>query len=1041
MKESSVRRIVKRDGKYQRFNDRKIRQAILMAFQDEQPNEIPNVQPLVDEVVIELPDGDVSVETIQDTVENVLMREHPDVAKSYIIYRQHRNEARQRREAPDPLWVADYIQASKYARHRDDLGRRELRDETVDRDRDMHKRRWPQFADEIDWAFDFVRKGKVLASMRSMQFGGAAIEKNNERMFNCLGVETQFITSEGVRSFSDFQNGDRITVMTHRGAWKRATVRSYGHQKLNRIRFARGRQSAEVRATSNHRWLTDRWVDDLQMKDRLAAAPEPAHEWLYEAATPEERYYWALGYVYGDGTRVKDSSGQYKYSMVRLCGDDGKYLSRFQELGFKTSSPPSCNGDAIAYTGHYLKEPPTHRDGVRNITAFVRGYLDADGGRSRSGAGGEFDSIQSSELDHIEFIRQYFPVAGVYILSEEDLTEQETNFGVRPQTVRFKLCMKFGQTGTGRYSVQEINEDQIEEVWCLEVEDDHSFVMPNGIVTGNCSFTLIDRIRAFQEIFYLLLCGCGVGYSVQWRHVEKLPKLGIVNESDVRHFVIPDTIEGWADALGYLFQSYLEGFYAEFSYHQIRPEGSPLKTSGGKAPGHLPLKRCIERVRRVLRNAQGRKLRPIECHDIICFIAEAVLAGGIRRSSLICLFSPEDTEMLYAKAKGQFDPVNGINPQRVMANNSAIFLRDKVNWSDFERVLRIAAEGWGEPGFFFTNNLDYGCNPCGEIGLNPVIQRLIEGAIKKLTGISFCNLSEVNIAACATVEEFLLACRAAALIGTLQAAYTDFPYLGEITEEIAKQEALIGVGLTGMVDNPDLSTNTRVLRDGAQMVVKTNQEWARKLGINVAARCTTVKPSGTSSLWLGCVGSGIHPHHARRYFRRITANPLEPPAQYFKKVNPHAVEVKPDGDWALVFPVEAPSNAITVKEERAVDFLNRVFLTFENWIVPGTARPDSSPGLTHNVSCTVTVREDELEEVQRTVWENRHRVAAMSFAPYSLDTIYPHAPREEVHDEGRWNELISLWKPVDWSSFKEESDETNLGAVVACEGAACEIGG
>lgn len=733
-----MRRIIKRDGKYQEFDTRKIRQAILMAFQDEQPDSIPNVRPLVRGVVDELPPGDVDVETIQDTVEKVLMKGHPDVAKSYIIYREHQTEARKKREAPDPAWIADYIHVSKYARHRPEWSRRELRDETIDRTMEMHQRRWPELSEEIAWAFNMVRQGKVLASMRSMQFGGKAVEKNNERVYNC-------------------------------------------------------------------------------------------------------------------------------------------------------------------------------------------------------------------------------------------------------------------------------------------------------------SFTPVDRIRAFQEIFYLLLCGCGVGYSVQWRHVDELPKLGIIDESKVKHYVIPDTIEGWADSIGELFQSFLEGYHIEYSYHQIRDEGSPLVTSGGKAPGHLPLKRCLERVRSVLRNAQGRKLRPIECHDIICYIAEAVLAGGIRRSSLICLFSPEDTEMLYAKAKGQFDPVKGINSQREMANNSAVFLRDSVSWNDFARVLRVASEGYGDPGFYFTNDLDYGCNPCGEIGMNPVIQKLIRGIIKKLTGFSFCNLSEVNMAACATVEEFLLACRAAALIGTLQAAYTSFPYLGTVTEEIVRREALIGVGLTGMVDNPELSGNARALRDGAQMVVETNQEWAEKLGIEAAARCTTVKPSGTSSLWLGCVGSGIHPHHARRYFRRITANPLEPAAQYFKKLNPHAVEVKPNSDWSLIFPVQAPSNATTVKEETAREFLDRVFMTYENWIVPGTSRPDSSQGLTHNVSCTVTVRQEEVEQVQKMVWDNRHRIAAMSFAPYLLDQVFPFAPREEVHDEGRWNELIRLWKPVDWSQFQENEDTTDLGSVPACEGASCEI--
>jgi ribonucleoside-diphosphate reductase alpha chain len=242
-----------------------------------------------------------------------------------------------------------------------------------------------------------------------------------------------------------------------------------------------------------------------------------------------------------------------------------------------------------------------------------------------------------------------------------------------------------------------------------------------------------------------------------------------------------------------------------------------------------------------------------------------------------------------------------------------------------------------------------------------------------------------------------------------------------------------------MADNIELSTNSKVLKHGAKVVIETNREWAKRLGINTCARGTTVKPEGTSSLWLGCLGSGVHARYARRYFRRITANSNEPAAQYFRSVNPHAVEVKPNGDWSLVFPVESPSNALTVKEESAMEFLKRVFQAYEYWVLPGTGRPDVSEGLTHNVSCTVTLKPDELKEVQDTVWNNRHRISAMSFSPYLLDKFFPFAPNEEAHDEKRWNELISLWKPVDWTKFKEEEDNTSPVDTSACEGAACAV--
>jgi len=548
----------------------------------------------------------------------------------------------------------------------------------------------------------------------------------------------------------------------------------------------------------------------------------------------------------------------------------------------------------------------------------------------------------------------------------------------------------------------------------------------------NCAFTLIDRVRSFQETLYLLLCGCGVGFSVQWQHVDKLPRLGRVNEKSVVHYTIPDTIEGWADAVGMLFDSYVNGYCVEFSYHLIRPEGSPLKTSGGLAPGHLPLKLALEAIRNVLHVAQGRKLRPIECHDIVCFCAEAVLAGGIRRSSLISIFSPEDTEMVYAKSHGVFEP-NKLNAQREMANNSATFLRSKVDRASFDRVIRVAQENFGDPGFYFTDNLDYGTNPCGEIGLNPTI----DGK----TGFSFCNLTIVNAATVKDESDLIERMRAAAFIGTLQASYTDLEYLGGTTIRIAQRDALIGVSMSGMMDNPAIAFNPELQRKAARTVLHENVVTAMQIGINACERATTVKPDGTCAWELGGIGSGIHPRHARRFFRRFTANPLEPVAQYFRKYNPHMVDVKPNGDLSIVFPIEIASDAMTVKDMPALDFIERVMSTYDNWIVPGTVSMHS-PGLTHNVSCTVTVKDDEMQSVLDTIWDNRHRITAMAFAPYMLDKKFPYAPNEAVEtpaDEVRWNYYIVNYKPVPWSEMKEEWNASLAQLEPACGGGSCEV--
>jgi ribonucleoside-diphosphate reductase alpha chain len=309
------------------------------------------------------------------------------------------------------------------------------------------------------------------------------------------------------------------------------------------------------------------------------------------------------------------------------------------------------------------------------------------------------------------------------------------------------------------------------------------------------------------------------------------------------------------------------------------------------------------------------------------------------------------------------------------------------------------------------------------------------------SGISFCNLTETNCAVVQDAAELYSAVKAMAFIGTLQAAYDTFPYLGDVTEAIVRREALLGVGLTGIMDNLSVVLDPMTLEQAAKVAVDENIRVAALLGVNCAARVTTVKPSGTSSLELGGVGSGIHPRWARRYVQRVTANPLEPQAVYFRRVNPHMVEDKPNGDWAICFPIQAADDACTVKEQSAMEFLDAVFLVYEHWILGGTARADSSPGLTHNVSCTVTVRDSELDAVIGRVWRERSRVAAMTFAPYLIDRKFAFAPRQAVtpRDEARWNELIKLYKPIDWAAFKEEEDTTALMDEGACAGGVCEV--
>jgi len=563
----------------------------------------------------------------------------------------------------------------------------------------------------------------------------------------------------------------------------------------------------------------------------------------------------------------------------------------------------------------------------------------------------------------------------------------------------------------------------------------------NNCRAYNCAFTLANRTRYFAEVFWMLLSGTGVGFSTQRVHVGCLPR--VMRCKKVLHHEVEDTIEGWSDAMNALaIGSLITGDDVEFSYARIRDEGAPLVTSGGKAPGHIPLKRALEQCRSVFNNAAGRRFRPIEVLDLTCYLAQAVLSGGIRRASLICLFDADDTEMLYAKAHGNFRPSTGPNDpghnnQRALSNNSAVILPHHT-FEDMKRVVEIARE-WGEPGVFFSKNRRYGCNPCGEIGLDPTLDDSIGDRTHLFdwrnwndyghnTGVQFCNLTEVNAAACQTIEELIVAVEQATIVGTMQAAYTDFPYLGPVTKQITERDALLGVSLTGLVDSPWYK-DMEALNLAASVAVATNQHWASKLGIKAAARVTTIKPSGTASLVLGCVGSGVHPHHAKRYFRRVVANINEPAAQRFREANPHMIEVKTNRDIALVFPVQ--TDGLTISEESGVSFMARIFDTYEAWVKPG------SPGeLTHNISCTVTLKDNDWEDAIELLWCNRDRCAAMSFIGEFNDKSFAFAPREAVtteEDEVRWARLISEYVPVDYCGVHA----VEYGS--ACEGPSCEV--
>ncbi len=569
----------------------------------------------------------------------------------------------------------------------------------------------------------------------------------------------------------------------------------------------------------------------------------------------------------------------------------------------------------------------------------------------------------------------------------------------------------------------------------------------------NCAFTHMNRLEAFRESFFLLLSGTGVGFSVQRHHVAQLPMFPVraaENELPVLHYNVPDQLEGWADALHALLRSYLDGQKIEFNYSAIRARGLPLRTSGGRAPGHLPLKKALSAVERVLDQVSGRALRPIEVYDIMMHVAVAVLSGGIRRSATICLFSADDEEMAAAKTGNWFET----NPQRGKSNNSAVLVRDTVKEQDFARLFEYQKE-YGEPGFYFVDDAEYGANPCVEIGLAPSLTVDDRARVQlaayghddvvvgdRLSGWQMCNLTTINGAQCDSEADFLASCQAASLLGTLQAAYTDIPYLGAVTRVINERESLLGVSICGILERPSVLLDPSVLERGAQVCLDTNAAIAAHLGINPAARLTCVKPEGTASLVLGAA-SGIHPHHARRYFRRVQAARTEPLYQWFKLHNPHMTETSvwdPETTDVITFPVSARDDAILREEVGAVQFLDYVRTVQRHWVCAGRRHEQFNPGLHHNVSNTVTVRDDEWDAVQQFIWENREYFAGISLLRESGDKIYAQAPREAVSTETdavKWNAL--QYRSVDYTQLREEHDVTALADVVACAGGACEI--
>ena len=538
-------------------------------------------------------------------------------------------------------------------------------------------------------------------------------------------------------------------------------------------------------------------------------------------------------------------------------------------------------------------------------------------------------------------------------------------------------------------------------------------ILRNNVRLFNCSFANITYPRIFAESLFLLLSGTGFGYSVQKHHIEQLPSIRTPKEEGI--YVVHDSIEGWAEALNQLISAYFFGAIRPiFDFSRVRQKGSYLVTTGAKAPGPEPLKNMLVKVEEMLRSSQGRKLKSLEVHDVICLVADCVLSGGIRRAALISLFDRNDTAMLTSKHGNWWEK----HPHRARANNSAVLPRQDTTFEEFKNVYDMCiASNAGEPGFFWTNNVEWGTNPCAEIGLQ---------------SNQFCNLTTTNLTGIKNEKDFENRVYAASLLGTLQAGFTDFPYLSEKWRTVTENEALIGCSFTGIADASGLTGDQ--LQKAAKLVLEVNEKYSKKIGINQAARATAIKPEGTASCVLGS-SSGIHARHSEYYLRRVRMNKDDELTRYLSRTIPELIEndIFSSSGVVVTIPQESPAGAITRHKETATNLFERVKHYYNNWVLPGHRAGDN----THNISCTINYKPEEAVLLLEQLWRDRFEYAAVSLLPFS-DAVYQQAPFEDCNREtfDKYNRIV---QDIDLTKILELEDNTNRVEQVACSGGLCEI--
>lgn len=925
---------------------------------------------------------------------------------------------------------------SKYLKH---LSRRETLSETINRNMTMHLDRFPKLSKDIVKAYQRVHDLKVMPSMRA------------------LDDNTIINTLNGWKLVGDVCVGDILYDSSGKET-KVLEVYKFKDVDLYQVDFS---DNTNLVACDEHKWIVStqddlgtkkqRVVDTMFLKQHLKRSgknnisiknPEPL---MYTTKDLKIDPY-ILGHWLGDGYSVG-------YQFSASTEDSSFFIDEYNKYGYTVKQRTSSNiwtffvhglaKDLRVYDLLKNKHIPEIylRGDLNQRLSLIQGLMDSDGHITDAGRCMFYNTNPRIVAGFCELLSSL----GIKYTTINKLKKKEphldgktvsffTSLPVARLPRKYNNIRKYESTRTQRRYVTDVSFFKKGNASCFLVDSsDNSFlagsrmivthnclqfsgdaILKNNVRLFNCSAVAIDNPRVFAEILYVLLSGAGVGFSVQSHHVNALPKVRTPKEET--RFLINDSIMGWAQSVEMLVNAYFFGGVRPlFDYSLIRPKGSYMVTTGAKAPGPAPLKFMLELVESKLKLALDRKLTPLECHDIVCIISDAVLAGGIRRSSLISLFDKDDKQMLTCKHGEWWNNA----PWRARANNSAVLLRSENDRESFDNIFQMCRDSnAGEPGISFSNSLELLTNPCHEISLH---------------SNQFCNLSTINQTGITNKRDFMNRVYAASLIGTLQASYTDFDYLSPRWKEITDKEALLGVSFTGIADNSGFIT-AELLSEGAKFAIEVNEKYASKIGINSAYRVTCLKPEGSASCVLSS-SSGIHARHAEYYIRRIRMNADDALGVYLKSVMPDLVEADLFSSTGIVvsLPQESPKNSIIRSNESALDLFNRTMFYHDNWINPG-----HKSGLNkHNVSVTISLRDEEWDVLRDKMWKNRHRYTGISLLPYDGGN-YQQAPFEEI-DQQKYNEMIKLVKDVDLSKVIEDYDNTERTETLACVGGLCDI--